>query len=135
MKYECAYMINERGTTLLWSQGDSARFCYVVVLPRRNRVGRLFAANTVLVELYWKSSLANNDPSSLIVFFCPLGHLTELSWTLETDIAQNTLSCWIHLAYISKIDNPHHLVLTALCFTPAGRLSCRRSSGNVFPPM
>ncbi len=55
MKYECALMINERGTTLVWSKGTWAWFCSIATLPWRDevRVWRLVAANRVRLELYW----------------------------------------------------------------------------------
>lgn len=49
MKYECAFMINERGAALLWSQGASGRVllhCHAVAETE-------LTANSVIVELYW----------------------------------------------------------------------------------
>lgn len=70
--WACVYDKWERHNTGLVSGGTWVGFCSIVTLPWRDRarVWRLLAANRVRLELYWnlQSSVAMNDPSSLIVF-------------------------------------------------------------------
>lgn len=112
MKYERVFMINERRNTALLSWGLGDRFCSIVTLPWRNRggVGRLLTANRVIAELYWNllelessaitealtTQVKATQPRAIplhSLFSVSPDHLTELSWTSESNLVINTLAC------------------------------------------